>query len=104
LHVRKLPSQSISVLVFQAGYASSILVTRSTAKGLVSSLLNMPKLFEHQHNKNDRAGYMYSMIIGPRIGLAEVDHARCRAQFVPNIFMSFSCKDLAQSPLPACQQ
>jgi hypothetical protein len=58
----------------------------------------MPKLFEHQHNKNDRAGYMYSMIIGtrptempcqaglhgPRIGLAEVDHARCRAHFVPN--------------------
>jgi hypothetical protein len=97
---------------FQAGHASSILVTRSTAKGLVSSLLNMPKLFEHQHNKNDRAGYIYSMIIGtrptevpcqaelhgPRIGLAEVDHARCRAHFVPNIFMSFSCKDWAQSP------
>jgi hypothetical protein len=55
---------------------------------------------------------MYSMIIGtrptevpcqaelhgPRIGLAEVDHARCRAHFVPNMFMSFSCKDWAQSP------
>jgi hypothetical protein len=30
LHVRKLPSQSLSVLVFQAGHASSILVTRSS--------------------------------------------------------------------------
>ena len=38
LHVRKRPSQSLSVLVFQAGHASSILVTRSTAKSLVALL------------------------------------------------------------------
>jgi hypothetical protein len=38
LHVRKPPSQSLTVLVFQAGHASSILVTRSTAKSLVMSI------------------------------------------------------------------
>jgi hypothetical protein len=38
LHVRKLPSQSLSVLVFQAGHASSILVTRSAVKALVKGL------------------------------------------------------------------
>jgi hypothetical protein len=42
LDVRKPPSQSLSGFAFQAGHASSILVTRSTAKGLVSSLLTCP--------------------------------------------------------------
>ena len=35
LHVKKPPSQSLTGFVFQAGHASSILVTRSTAKALV---------------------------------------------------------------------
>jgi hypothetical protein len=39
LHLRKLPSQSITVLVFQAGHASSILVTRSMASPLVTAVL-----------------------------------------------------------------
>jgi hypothetical protein len=38
LQVTKTPSQSLPVLVFQAGHASSILVTRSTASALVNSL------------------------------------------------------------------
>jgi hypothetical protein len=47
LHVRKLPSQSRSLLVFQAGHASSILATRSTASFLVRSTFSLPNIFEH---------------------------------------------------------
>jgi hypothetical protein len=53
LHVRKLPSQSPSVLVFQAGHASSILVTRSRASLLVKPAFSVPRLFEHPGDKND---------------------------------------------------
>jgi hypothetical protein len=38
LHVRKLPSQSMTGCVFQVGHASSILVTRSRASPLVNAL------------------------------------------------------------------
>jgi hypothetical protein len=38
LQVRETPGQSVSVLVFQAGHASSILVTRSASSLLVKSL------------------------------------------------------------------
>jgi hypothetical protein len=51
LHIRKLPSQSITVLVFQAGHASSILVTRSTAFALVRRTFAVPELFEHPDDK-----------------------------------------------------
>jgi hypothetical protein len=44
LHVRKLPSQSPTVLVFQAGHASSILVTRSMAIALVRGSLPRRRL------------------------------------------------------------
>jgi hypothetical protein len=60
LHVRKSPSQSGSVLIFQAGHASSILVTRSAASALVNSLSTVPKLlFEHPHDENNQAGHLY---------------------------------------------
>jgi hypothetical protein len=51
---------------FQAGHASSILVTRSSASLLVNSAFNVPKLFEHPDDKNSQAGHVYSMIIGAR--------------------------------------
>jgi hypothetical protein len=54
LHVTKLPSQSFKGLVFQAGHASSILVTRSSASLLVNSLFSLPKLFEHPDEKNNQ--------------------------------------------------
>jgi hypothetical protein len=64
---------------------------------------SVPKLFEHRDDKNDRAGHACFLIIGaPSTGVpcqtglpgresgsAEVDHVRCRAQFVPNILTSF---------------
>ena len=39
LQISKPPGQSLFGFVFQAGHASSILVTRSTAKGLVNNLM-----------------------------------------------------------------
>jgi hypothetical protein len=53
LHVRKPPSQSLKVFVFQAGHASSILVTRASASLRANSLFNLPKLFEHLDDKTD---------------------------------------------------
>jgi hypothetical protein len=53
-----------SGFAFQAGHASSILVTRSTSSLLVNSLLVWPNLFEHPDGKNDQAGHADSMIIG----------------------------------------
>jgi hypothetical protein len=63
LHVTKSPSQSVSVFVFQAGHASSILVTRSIASPLVNSHFRWPELFEHADDKNSQAGHAHSMII-----------------------------------------
>jgi hypothetical protein len=48
---------------FQAGHASSILVTRSTALLLVNSTLSVPNLFEHQDDKTNQAGHAHFMII-----------------------------------------
>jgi hypothetical protein len=48
---------------FQAGHASSILVTRSRALLLANSAFNVPKLFEHPDDKNNQAGHVYFMII-----------------------------------------
>jgi hypothetical protein len=64
LQIGKPPGQSLFGFAFQAGHASSILVTRSTSSLLVNSLLVWPKLFEHPDGKNDQAGHTYSMIIG----------------------------------------
>jgi len=44
LHIGKTPSQSLSGFVVQAGHASSILVTRSTAKALAGGLLRTAEL------------------------------------------------------------
>jgi hypothetical protein len=64
LHVRQSPSQSFKGFVFQAGHASSILVTRSSASLLVNSPFALPQLFEQPDDKNNQAGHMYFMIIG----------------------------------------
>jgi hypothetical protein len=49
---------------FQAGHASSILVTRSRASLLVNAGFNVPKLFEYGDDKKNQAGHLYFMIIG----------------------------------------
>jgi hypothetical protein len=54
LHVRKLPSQSLTSFVFQAGHASSILVTRSTASLLVNSLSRCPNYSNNQMTRMTR--------------------------------------------------
>jgi hypothetical protein len=69
LPVRKLPSQSLSVLVFQAGHASSILVTRS------SGIVACQKLF-HGRNRMWRRG-----IRSRQAGHLGPDHAMCRRRF-----------------------
>jgi hypothetical protein len=43
---------------FQAGHASSILVTRSRAKLLVNFSFNVPELFERPDDKNNHAGHV----------------------------------------------
>ena len=48
---------------FQAGHASSILVTRSRASLLVNAGFNVPKLFEYGDDKKNQAGHLYFMII-----------------------------------------
>jgi hypothetical protein len=47
LHIRKAPSQSLSGFAFQAGHASSILVTRSAASSLVRRLIAAIVIIEH---------------------------------------------------------
>jgi hypothetical protein len=60
---KKLLSQSRSVLVFQAGHASSILVTRSTTSFLVKCTFSLPNIFEYPGDNNDQAGHVHFMII-----------------------------------------
>jgi hypothetical protein len=52
---------------FQAGHASSILVTRSKASLLFTALLKVPKLFEQVDDKNGKAGHASSMIMSAAI-------------------------------------
>jgi hypothetical protein len=103
LHVRKRPSQSLSALAFQAGHASSILVTRSTSSFLVRTTFGGPDIFEHPGDNNDQAGHASSMIMRRyllnclvRVLFWPTNPAPCcsclrriRAQFVPNV-TSFS--------------
>jgi hypothetical protein len=67
LHVRQSPSQSFKGFVFQAGHASSILVTRSTSSRLVNSPFQRAQIFEHSGDNNEQAGHAHSMIIGARV-------------------------------------
>jgi hypothetical protein len=58
------PPAGAVAATFQAGHASSILVTRSRASLLVNAGFNVPKLFEYGDDKKNQAGHLYFMIIG----------------------------------------
>jgi hypothetical protein len=57
------PPAGAVAATFQAGHASSILVTRSIASFLVRSTLSLPNIFEHPGDNNDQAGHVHFMII-----------------------------------------
>jgi hypothetical protein len=68
------------IATFQAGHASSILVTRSRASALVNAL-SAPKLFKHVDDKNNQAGHLFFMIIGarPPMRLVRRDFMSCES-------------------------